>query len=688
MLALAAGAAVVLGILGRPIVSGEIRIATDLGNFSLPIRAFYANALDAGFSFFWWPSQFTGFYLHGEGQAGLLHPLNWLQYRWLSLEAALGWEVLRNYVFALGGGFWMLQRFGASREAAGFGAVTFAFSSFALLHYVHPGVVGAVAHLPFAIVALDAIFRPRSRIESVCGPLGLVAITASQAMMGHPQFVWMTGLVEAAVALALARVSGSVKGLIEAVVAKGLGLGIAAVALLPLWESLGASFRSDPPAGFTADFALPPLGLVQLVAPYLFEDRVAGESTEELALYLGAVPLLLLLWLALRFRQLSAWRGQILFAMGIAGVAGLLCLGDAGGLYRLQEQLPIVGLFRGPARYVFVLSGACTVLAAIALMDLLHGEANVGRRAGLLFLPAVMALFVAFAVPMWSAEPISSSLLARMAGPLLLLLAAAGVWATAAGWRGAGAALVLFSLADLAGYGLSHVEHDPPMTLEAYLSRFKLPPRPGHDRLHWGAPAVTVGGIRMAGGYAALTPDRVLDLGAFGEPLELDTRLENALRVSGVRWAIGTRLPPPLPRARLLAEARVSRDPNRDVGVVDVETTALVDERVDLDAGAPGLVDWRADHPGELRLVVTAPGRQLLVVSESFHSGWNVEVDGQPRRVLRAYGDYLACVVEPGRHEVRFRFEPQSLAQGTLVSLLALGLAGIWTALRFIRARR
>lgn len=686
---LVVGAGVVLGILGRPIATGEIRTATDLGNFSLPARAFYANALQEGFSFFWWPNQFTGFHLHGEGQAGLLHPLNWLQYRWLSLEAALGWELLRNYAFALVGGFWMLRRFGLMREAAGFGAFTFAFSGFALLHYVHPQVVGAVAHLPFAIVALTAIFSRRSRLERAWGPLALVLLTASQAMMGHPQIVWTTGAVEGAVALALARRVGGLRPLVEAGIAKCLGLGAAAVALLPVLESLGSSFRAAPPSGFTGDFAIPPLGFVQLVGPYLFEGRVVGESTEELSLYLGAVPLVLLFWLAMRFRQLAELRGLVVFASAVAGVAGLLCLGETGWLYRLQEGLPIVGLFRAPARYSLVLGAACTALAAIALADLLRGGAALRRSAaGWLFVPAAVAWACMFAVPALSSEPVSESVVARLAGPLLLTVAAGLVWGTAAGWRGAGASLVILAMLDLGVYGLSFVESSPPTTVDAFLSRFKLPARPGRDRLHWGPPAVAMRGLHLASGYASMTPDRVLDLGRFGEPLDLNPRLSNALRVSGVRWAIGTRLSPPLPRARLVSSARVTADPNRDVGIIDVETTVLVDQVVVLDAGAPGRVEWRADVPGDLQLAVTAPGRQMLVVSESFHPGWQVEIDGHPGRVLRVYGDYLGCVVEAGRHEVRLHFAPESVRRGAVASALALGLALAWTSFRVAGSRR
>ena len=161
-----------------------------------------------------------------------------------------------------------------------------------------------------------------------------------------------------------------------------------------------------------------------------------GESTEELALYLGAVPLVLLVWLAARFRLLGASRGLVLFTSVVAAVAGILCLGDAGWLYRLQELLPVVGLFRAPARYSLVLSGACAVLAAVALMDLVRGEALVGRRAALLFAPAALAGVAEFEVPELYDEGVSGSAMARLAGPLLLTLAAALVWATAAGWRG------------------------------------------------------------------------------------------------------------------------------------------------------------------------------------------------------------------------------------------------------------
>lgn len=198
---------------------------------------------------------------------------------------------------------------------------------------------------------------------------------------------------------------------------------------------------------------------------------------------------------------------------------------------------------------------------------------------------------------------------------------------------------------------------------------------------------MTVEGFRIAGGYAAMTPDRVLDLGPFGAPLELDARLRNALRVSGVRWAIGTSLPEPLPRARLVTTARVSHDPNREIAEVDVATTVLVERDVELDAGEPGAVTLVRDLPGEIELVTQAAGRQLLVLSERHHEGWRAHVDGAPCAVIRAYGDYMACAVPAGRHRVRFDFAPSSLRRGAQLSALSLGLTLLWLLPGLVRSR-
>src|SRR5262249_59456893 len=78
-----------------------------------------------------------------------------------------------------------------------------------------------------------------------------------------------------------------------------------------------------------------------------------------------------------------------------------------------------------------------------------------------------------------------------------------------------------------------------------------------------------------------------------------------------------------------------------------------------------------------------------LVWTESHQDGWVARVDGRPTPALRVDGDFLGCLVGPGRHLVTFRFEPASHALGARLSALGLGLAGLlfvgsWKRKRFL----
>ncbi|HEY2880968.1 MAG TPA: hypothetical protein VGJ15_01010, partial [Pirellulales bacterium] len=72
--------AALLIALAWPMFSGRVYVADDLGDFHLPLRAFYSQQLQRGQPFDWCPDLFCGFYLTGEGQAGTYHPLHWLLY--------------------------------------------------------------------------------------------------------------------------------------------------------------------------------------------------------------------------------------------------------------------------------------------------------------------------------------------------------------------------------------------------------------------------------------------------------------------------------------------------------------------------------------------------------------------------------------------------------------------------------
>ncbi len=199
-------------------------------------------------------------------------------------------------------------------------------------------------------------------------------LTASQLLLGYPQYVWLSLLGELAYAVWRAvAVRASLRTLATLALAKLLGVLAAGVQLLPTLDALAGSLRQAPDDAFANTGSLHPLNLVQLLAPYLFETRVVGQNTHELGLYAGAVPWLLCIWLLAHRQHWGHLAPLIRGAIGFGVLALLLAMGDAGVLYRLQTFLPVVNRFRFPCRAVVLVQLCLAVGAAAALAILLQG---------------------------------------------------------------------------------------------------------------------------------------------------------------------------------------------------------------------------------------------------------------------------------------------------------------------------
>jgi hypothetical protein len=75
------------------------------------------------------------------------------------------------------------------------------------------------------------------------------------------------------------------------------------------------------------------------------------------------------------------------------------------------------------------------------------------------------------------------------------------------------------------------------------------------------------------------------------------------------------------------------------------------------------------------RLVIDAAAGSTggyLVVLDSFSNDWHATVDGQPSIVARADGLFRAVRLPPGRHRIRFDYQPVTLSAGFVVTVIAL----------------
>ncbi len=676
-----------LAAMAAPFFFGRVYVADDLGEFHLPLRNFYAQQLERGEPFDWMPSLYGGFYVAAEGQLGAYHPLHLLLYRWLPLGAAFDLELLVSYPFMFAGMFLFLRRGLHRRDAALFGSLAFTLCGFNLLHFLHPNAVAIVAHIPWLLFAIDVALTAKCRIQRARAELGIALLTASQLLLGYPQYVWFSLLVETAYFVWRAiGVRAGLRSELLIVVAKLGGVLGGAIQWLPTLDALSDSMRRIPDSTFANTGSLHPLNVVQLLAPYLFQTRVVGQNTHELGLYAGAVPVLLCIWLVTHRQSWGSLAPQARACIAFGAFALLLAMGEFGGLYRLQALLPLANRFRFPCRAIGLVQFCIAVGAALALALLLKNS-NRGDRAAdrhgrrPLTIAFLLSLGLAIAGPLAWPEFVASPMLVAC-GPLLIGTGAALIALTERGVRGASTALVLFTALDLSCYGLSYSVYAHTAELHAFVAKTPLPPE--HRNARIAAPETTDGlrtgdrmllaGLERIDGYAGL------------EPLKrLDYKKIAALKLAGVGWIFSpnnttsnetqrrwTSIAPSAPRARLVCET-VSNAQLREIDALG-PNAAAVDETVSLPPSLPGSASVIHETPGRITIDTRADTRQLLVTTESFHPGWQAVVDGRVEPIMRVNGDFLGCVLEAGAHRVGLRFQPASRRDGGVLSVCGLGL--------------
>lgn len=153
-------------------------------------------------------------------------------------------------------------------------------------------------------------------------------------------------------------------GVALAIVA-GVGLGLAAVQLLPLYELGTFSFRgAGVPYQFATQYSMPAVNFITLLFPFFFSEagRYWGPwSPWEIAIYSGIMPLLLAL-VGLLFRR----HRQVLFFVILGALALLLAQGEQSPwqLHRLIAELPGFSSLRAPGRFSYLFLLSVAVLAA------------------------------------------------------------------------------------------------------------------------------------------------------------------------------------------------------------------------------------------------------------------------------------------------------------------------------------
>ncbi|MBI2954936.1 MAG: YfhO family protein [Chloroflexi bacterium] len=388
------------------LTEGRIYYESDTATYYYPVMSAVDRAIDRSTLPLWTPHIFGGYPLFADGEGGALYPPN-LLLLWLFpiQNVFLLFSVVRFFLASVFQ-YAFCRTLGIGRSGSLLGGLIFAYSSFMIGQLQHTNLGNSAIWLPLVLLFAERAMRYSGRkrylylllgggsvgMQSVAVHVQPVILTlfalalyvVFRTMLCRSLDVWQARGDSSRVGTILtatrkmcvqAPFAGAVIGSITV-----LGIGLAAVQLLPLYELAQFAERGTRPTYlFGASYALPVTSLATLVFPYFFigpnDYYWSLWNRWETTVYAAIAPSILAS-LAIIFVR----RRTVLFFGFLAALSLYLALGDYPPLklYWLLWQLPGFHSLRDPGRFSFLFVFSVAVLAPMGLDWLTR---TLGRRA-------------------------------------------------------------------------------------------------------------------------------------------------------------------------------------------------------------------------------------------------------------------------------------------------------------------
>jgi O-antigen/teichoic acid export membrane protein len=368
----------------------------------------------------WNPNILAGQPFLAAGQHSALYPLSLVFYV-LPLVRAYGWFVVLQLLLA--GVFMYVYARTIRLERVGslVASITFVFSGFMIVSVVHPMIIAAASWLPLLLAVVERLIRTQEEQLPDQAPrpvsyipwivVGAIALGV-QFLAGHVEVAYYVILVTAFYAACRlgaywwttrSWVQMGKLGLAVALLI-GLGIALAAIQLIPLYEVVTQNFRQDSATyQQIIGWAYPFRRLVAFLVPDFFGNpthhsyvdvfsrqtvtalrNAQGEPISTIfwsqknyvegGSYVGILPILLALIAAWRWRNRYVWIFIVLAALSLAFTFGT-------PLYAvLYYLLPGIKQLHSPFRWVFPYTLSVSVLAGFGATWLVRAASVAKQR--------------------------------------------------------------------------------------------------------------------------------------------------------------------------------------------------------------------------------------------------------------------------------------------------------------------
>ncbi|MCB1510778.1 MAG: hypothetical protein KDJ36_07725 [Hyphomicrobiaceae bacterium] len=733
-----------------PWLSGKYVIPWDAAAHFAPQVQFMAQSFARGEWPFWNPYAFSGQVQIADPQSMLFSPP---MVTLALLDPSPGlWSINATVLAML-----LVAGLGALAFAAHRGwhwsggliaALGFAFGAAMAWRLQHFGQVFSLAYFPFALLFLERALARGSLIHGTLAGIFSAFIVLGRDQVGLICVYLLIGRViwhwfcddnraRRVIAGIPALTAGGVTGLTLIALPILMTVNLANLSNRPSIDYAGAAAGSLHPALFVTA-AIPHLfGPAGEMANYWGPPSFAWSGTGLFIaqnmgqLYIGALPLLLLIWGAVRG---ELWRPEIRYVTICLIVVCLYALGGYTPAFRgIYAALPGVDLYRRPADAVFVIGGLGALLAGFATHRLMSSSSvrptpkEIAIAGTLLVAPFLAALvFARLLDRMPQAIPPLLLALAWMAAAALMI--AAAVWLRPIRPLLAGILLGGLSASDLAfnngpnGASALPSNHftmlDPRGSqetiakLKSLVAAASSPTRRPRVELvglgfHWPNASLTHR-LEHTLGYNPVRLKLTSDAVGAGDTIGLpDQRLFTPLfqryngplaNLLGLRFIASSKPLETFVPARRTALPLVARTADAYIyenrgalprvmfatrsqtanfaeiirtGVwprTDFERTVLLESQHG--ATRPrraGKAFIRSYRNTEIVVETDSPDGGWLILNDPWHPWWRAEVNGRSTPLLRANVLFRAVEVPRGKSRVRFVFRP---IQGTLQGLI------------------
>jgi len=649
-----------------PFLQGKLSFVWDTRVFGFTYLHEVTKAISSGHFPLWDQFNFSGNPFMGDIESGMFYPVNWL-FAWVfgaMKFAQLPYYFVAHFIIGSFCAYGLSHHITKNRFASLVGAVTFAFSGYALGHISHLGQITMYMWIPAVIWAFLVLFEKKEWFYAALAGLTFGVAT----LVGHYNtsiYLLLAITLLFIFSLITSKTSAErLKSLYLFITSGIITFLIAAILVLPVIELAFQSNRTELSyQQQSKEWSLNPLDLKGMALPnahgILDEQPLANFSGSvditQNYLYIGFLSLFLIA-ISLISDNKYKW-----YFIGLGTLAAFAAFGEHTYVNLiLFKTFPGFGKARMAVQIMCLFFLSASVLAAIGTNQLLKSFKN--KYIALLFAAAIPLLITTdifyhgFNKSFYS-EAIPPTAVYETEQELALIDSIVQDQPTERVLDETGA----LYLNKWRYYEIRNVWGASGIRIKKYDDLFTMANFPAKKPL-------TVSLINFLNTNLIITDESL--------PYPNFTKKEINNRNAYIN-------PKELPRAFFVTEYLIESSPENALQLiredeVDFTKQVLLQKEPTYLGQTPDqlptetTITWHKQEPNLLELTATTTIQRILVLSEVDYTGWKLYVDGERKEYLNANYAFRAVPLQPGTHKIEFRYSPNSFFLGGSLSVIGL----------------